>query len=130
MRPLISPCRAAGRGCTTVLLAVGLLLACGARAAGDARGATYRQWLAEMKGQPRGPFSAIRWYCKDGAQVDPQRGDCTEHGGGIQHGEWSARTRELRAAGYRVGNLVATFEAPPGDSGPLQQLLIERFLVG
>jgi len=27
----------------------------------------YRQWIVEMKDSARGPFSGIKWYCKDGS---------------------------------------------------------------
>ncbi len=87
-----------------------------------------------MKDHPRGPFRRIRWFCADGAVLPPRGAGCAEHGGGIQHGEWSETTLELRAAGYRIGNVLAELE--PADyvgedarRDELAQILIERFLI-
>ena len=57
----------------------------------------YRQWIVDMKHQPRGPFSRLRWYCNDGTVLPPKEYACESHGGGHQHGEWSERTQKLRA---------------------------------
>jgi len=46
----------------------------------------YQSWLE----QPRGPFSRIRWFCSDGTILPPKAYACTPHGGGFQHGQWSA----------------------------------------
>jgi hypothetical protein len=41
-------------------------------AAADAEtGVKYRQWIMEMKTAERGPFSRLRWFCKDGAVLPP-----------------------------------------------------------
>ena len=53
-------------------------------------------WIEEMKQSPQGPFGGIGWFCVDGAVLGPRAG-CSAHGGGIQHGTWSERTRQLRA---------------------------------
>jgi hypothetical protein len=94
----------------------------------------YRAWLEEMREQPRGPFSRVLWYCRDGTVLPPKAYACRPHGGGFQHGEWSARTRELRERGYRVATLLAGSDpqallAAPDFEDFLGQLLIEKFLV-
>jgi len=96
---------------------------------------TYRQWITDMKAQPRGPFTRLRWFCNDGSVLPPQAYACKDHGGGHQHGEWSERTRELRAQGYQIANLLAGIDAAqttaqPGFDDRYAQLLIERYLIG
>ncbi len=95
---------------------------------------TARDWVQQMKLQSRGPFQAIRWFCADGAVLPPGPAACGPHGGGFQHGQWSAHTLQVRAAGYPVANLLA--DLPPEEvSGPLAEpdllsiLLLEKFLV-
>jgi hypothetical protein len=105
-----------------------------AAAADTETGAKYRQWIMEMKTAERGPFSRLRWFCKDGAVLPPQPYGCAEHEGGHQHGEWSERTRELRASGYQIANILAgidaaAFTAQADFLDIYNQLLIERFLV-
>jgi Pyruvate phosphate dikinase, AMP/ATP-binding domain len=97
-------------------------------------GAKYRQWIMEMKTAERGPFSRLRWFCKDGAILPPQPFGCAEHEGGHQHGEWSEKTRQLRADGYQIANVLAGVDAAALTMQPdfldvYSQLLIERFLV-
>ncbi len=94
----------------------------------------YREWIQEMKEAPRGPFARLRWFCKDGTVLPPKAYACENHGGGYQHGEWSERTRELRAKGYKVANLLAgldpeTLTARPDFLDSYAQLLVERFLI-
>jgi len=96
--------------------------------------AKYRQWIIGMKTAERGPFSRLRWFCKDGVVLPPQPYGCAEHEGGYQHGEWSEKTRELRAKGYHIANILAgidaaAFTAQPDFLDIYNQLLIERFLV-
>ena len=96
--------------------------------------ATYRDWIVAMKSSERGPFSQIRWFCNDGSVLPPKAYACQNHGGGHQHGEWSDRTRTLRADGYLVGNLLAginsdSFLNDPAAREQLASLLIERFLI-
>jgi hypothetical protein len=93
-----------------------------------------RQWVDEMKSAPRGPFWRIRWFCADGTILPPEPYACRPHGGGVQHGEWSERTRAIRDQGYLIATLLADLE--PGDfTGPdarldeLRQILLERFLI-
>ena len=88
-----------------------------------------------MKAAERGPFSRIRWFCKDGAQLPPTPSACVSHGGGWQHGEWSAKTTALRAEGFLVANVLAGLDvdaevAEPDFPEAYAQILVERFLVG
>jgi len=115
-----------------------LLLPVVVLAAGDVANepssAVYRQWIAAMKQAQRGPFSRIRWFCKDGEVLPPRSYGCREHGGGSQHGEWNAHTRELRRQGYLIANVLSDlpqeyFQQQPEDSDRLNQILIEQFLI-
>ncbi|MGD2056002.1 MAG: PEP/pyruvate-binding domain-containing protein [Gammaproteobacteria bacterium] len=94
----------------------------------------YRQWIAAMKTQPRGPFRELRWFCNDGTVLPPQAFACKEHGGGYQHGLWDERTRTLRQDGYRIASLLAGIDPEELLSRPdildtYNQLLIEKFLI-
>lgn len=96
--------------------------------------AKYRQWIVEMKEAPRGPFSNVKWYCKDGTVFPPTEYACAKRGGGVQHGEWSERTKELRSQGYKVATLLAGIDAPKAVAAPdfadsYAQLLVEKFLI-
>jgi hypothetical protein len=94
----------------------------------------YREWIEDMKTQPRGPFKELRWFCKDGSVFPPREYACREHGGGYQHGVWNDQTVTLRDAGYLIANLLAGFDpeaaiARPGFIDLYNQLLIEKFLL-
>jgi hypothetical protein len=96
--------------------------------------AQYRQWIEAMKEAPRGPFVAIKWFCKDGRVLPPKDFACAKKGEGWQHGEWSDRTKELRARGYRVATLLAGIDAGRAVAEPdfpdaFAQLLVEKFLI-
>jgi len=102
--------------------------------AGTDTATQYRQWIREMKSAERGPFSRLRWFCRDGAVLPPQPYGCAEHEGGHQHGEWSDKTRALRADGYLIANILAGVDAAALTTQPdfldlYDQLLIERFLI-
>ena len=95
---------------------------------------TLRSWIQQMKEQPRGPFSAVRWYCADGVVLEPAAFGCEAHGGGFQHGQWSERTRQIQAAGYPIANILAGLKpenvtGPAADPDFLSFLLLEKFLV-
>ncbi len=95
----------------------------------------YRQWIEEMKANPRGPFSRLRWFCNDGTLHPPKPYPCAERGGGHQHGEWSERTKKLRSKGYKVANLLAGLDAKAFVGGPdfldtYHQILVEKYLIG
>jgi len=124
---------------STRLLLILLLAAANVQSAVAATAAAdgieqYRQWIRDMKTAERGPFVRLRWFCKDGTVLPPQPYGCADHEGGHQHGEWSDRTRTLRADGYLVANLLAGVDAAalvtqPGFIDLYDQLLIERFLI-
>jgi len=105
-------------------------------AAADAPSAsTMRGWVEAMKTSPRGPFERIRWFCKDGTIQPPKAYACRDHGGGVQHGEWTKRTLEMRQAGYEIANVFADldgerFVGANADIDALEQIVLERFLVG
>ena len=92
------------------------------------------RWIAEMKADPRGPFAAIRWFCKDGRMLPPDDYSCSRSGEGWQHGQWSDRTKQLRSQGYKVATLLAGVDAQEAVAAPdfpdtFTQLLIEKFLI-
>jgi len=129
MRPL-------RRGFACALIALGFaggaVAVTGHDAASDSS-VKYRQWIAQMKESARGPFSAIKWFCKDGRVLAPKDYSCARRGQGWQHGEWSDRTKELRAHGYKVATLLAGVDAASAVSAPdfadtYAQLLVEKFL--
>jgi len=102
---------------------------------GTDKTAEYGQWIAQMKASDRGPFSAIRWFCKDGRVLQPKDYACAAKGEGWQHGEWSDRTKQLRSDGYKVANVLAGIDARQAIATPdfpdtYAQLLVEKFLVG
>jgi hypothetical protein len=95
---------------------------------------TAARWIAQMKDSRKGPFSRIRWYCRDGSVLPPEPYACTEHGGGVQHGELNERVRALRANGYLIGNVLASVDpealtVSTNGVAALKQILLERFLV-
>ncbi len=98
----------------------------------DNDNAELRAWIGAMKTETRGPFARIRWFCNDGTVLPPKSYGCREHGGGRQHGEWSERTRQIRADGFAIANVfseVATAEVLSSDDYLLQQMLLEQFLI-
>lgn len=95
---------------------------------------TMRSWVQAMKKSPRGPFKHIRWFCNDGTVQPPQEYACREHGGGVQHGEWTQRVRTLRANGYYIANVFADvrpqeFTRDERHPAILKQMLLEQFLI-
>ncbi len=93
-----------------------------------------RSWIEDMKASERGPFRRIRWFCKDGAVLPPDPYACADHGGGSQHGEWTDRVKQLRAAGYMVANIYADLDvtaltADEHYPDTLNQMIIEQFLI-
>ncbi len=96
--------------------------------------AVLRSWVEEMKSSERGPFQVIRWFCNDGTVHPARPYPCTERGGGVQHGEWNARVKEMREGGYQVANVLSTlpverYAGSAPDIDGLGQMLIERFLM-
>jgi len=95
---------------------------------------TLRTWIQEMKQSPRGPFQRIRWFCNDGTIHPPNPYPCGDRGGGRQHGEWSDRTKILRAQGYYIANVLADidprdFVSQQNYEEILKQIILEQFLV-
>jgi len=93
-----------------------------------------RLWLEEMKESERGPFQIIRWFCNDGTVHPARPYPCAERGGGVQHGEWNARIKQMREGGYQIANVLSTLSPEPflgsePDFEGLGQILIERFLM-
>ena len=94
----------------------------------------YQRLVQEMKTEARGPFSRLRWFCNDGSVLAPKAYACVERGGGRQHGQWSENTRQLREAGYLIGNVIAATDAERvakdySPVGVLQAILVEKFLI-
>ncbi|RLA09622.1 MAG: hypothetical protein DRQ54_02165 [Gammaproteobacteria bacterium] len=99
----------------------------------DENAQQYQQWIVEMKDADRGPFKQIRWFCNDGRVLPPKAYACGE-GGGQQHGQWSARTLELREQGYKIANFLAGIDGPivikeANFNDSYNQTLIEKYLV-
>jgi len=96
--------------------------------------AQLRVMIEHMKSSLHGPFSRIRWFCADGSILPPEEGACSEHGGGVQHGEWNSATRAIRAQGYLVATLLTdlntlSFVGAYPQLDTLRQVLLEQFLV-
>ncbi len=97
----------------------------------------YRLWVETMKTAERGPFSRIRWFCADGSVLPPKAYACGSRGGGVQHGEWSDKTKTLRAEGYYIANTLAGLDHKDAQSwlaeqnfvDQYNQLLLEKFLL-
>lgn len=100
--------------------------------------AEYKNWVAQMKQAPRGPFHGIRWFCKDGVILLPRDYSCGVHGGGVQHGQRTSKAKKMRASGYQLANVYADFTNKKSKRffrskkwrDDFGQLLIERFLIG
>jgi len=93
-----------------------------------------RDWIGQMKKASRGPFVRIRWFCLDGSVLPPTEGACSNHGGGVQHGEWNAHTRAIRDQGYLVATLLTdlntlNFVGAYPRLDDLRQVLLEQFLI-
>jgi hypothetical protein len=118
----------------SALASLPILAATGAAAAELPPPGALRSWILEMKASPKGPFDAIRWYCHDGSVHPARPYPCEKRGGGIQHGDWSARAQALRDGGYPIANLLAELEPADfvgegADLDTLRAVLVERFLV-
>lgn len=96
--------------------------------------ATLRSWIQAMKKAPRGPFKQIRWFCRDGTIKPPKEYACKDHGGGVQHGEWTDRVKTLRENGYYIANVFASidpqkFLQEPQHPEIIKQMILEQFLI-
>lgn len=113
------------------------LLALLALAANAAQAQTWpqqqmRQWVLEMREQPRGPFRRLRWFCADGTVLPPQPYACEGHGGGRQHGELNETARRIREAGFQFATVLAAADPTSllqRGAPRLKQVLLERYLV-
>ncbi len=93
-----------------------------------------RRLVEAMKLAERGPYSRLRWYCKDGTVLPPVPYGCRDHGGGRQHGEYSPERQRLAQLGWSVGTVVAALDWEElWDAGRrhqrLRELPLERSLV-
>ncbi len=96
--------------------------------------AEVRAAIEAMKGQDRGPFLRIQWYCADGTVHVPPGTPCRERGGGVQHAAHSASAQRLAALGYGVGTILQSMDytafADSARAGyRLRELVLERYLV-
>ena len=94
----------------------------------------WRHWIQDMKISQRGPFNGINWFCNDGTIQPPEPYSCRDHGGGVQHGDWSSHTKTLRSNGYYIANILAGIDADdfirrPGFESILKQMILEQFLI-
>jgi len=94
---------------------------------------TVRDALAEMKLRERGPFERLRWFCADGTVLPPQPYACREHGGGRQHGEYTATATQLHELGFHVGPVLSAidweaFYDLANSHYYLRELVLQRFL--
>ncbi len=94
----------------------------------------YGSWVKEMKESPRGPFLRIRWFCNDGSILEPKEYACVDHGGGVQHGEWTDKTKTIRSNGYFIANIFADIQSDVFIKNPdyrniLKQMILEQFLI-
>ena len=87
-----------------------------------------------MKADPRGPFAAIRWFCKDGRVLPPNDYACAERGSG-RAARRVERPHEAAAfAGLQGRHVLAGVDAQKAVAAPdfpdtFAQLLIEKFLI-
>jgi hypothetical protein len=119
---------------SSVLGSVGEFTSPGGAGAGADPAVQYRKWIADMKENPRGPFSSIKWFCRDGRVLGPKDYACAKKGEGWQHGEWSEPTKQLRSKGYKVATLLAGVDAGKALAAEdfpetYGQLMVEKFLV-
>lgn len=96
--------------------------------------ATFKSWVQAMKTSPRGPFSRIQWFCKDGSVLPPRPYACQERGGGVQHGEWTFEVKTMREKGYFIATVYADldpalFMEKSEYLGMLRQMILEQFLI-
>ncbi len=93
-----------------------------------------RALVTAMRAGERGPYSRLRWYCKDGTVHPPTPYACAERGGGRQHGEYSPQRQRLAELGWSVGTVVAALGWDELWDGQrrhqrLRELPLERYLV-
>ncbi len=89
--------------------------------------------IASFKGNPKGPYFQIRWYCNDGSVHPPADLPCKPRGGGFQHAELSAAARQLAAWNLDLGVILVAldfekFFDAKRDHHLLKQLVLEKYL--
>jgi len=94
---------------------------------------TVRAALEGMKLRERGPYERLRWFCADGTVLPPQPYACREHGGGRQHGEYTAEAMRLHELGFHVGPVLAALEWEAfydlaNSHYYVRELVLQRFL--
>ena len=88
-----------------------------------------------MKESPRGPFSAIKWFCKDGRVLAPQRLRLLPRrarAGSTANGATARSSCDRRATRSPTCSRASTRSkavARPGFADAYAQLLIEKFLI-
>ncbi|MDX1515653.1 MAG: PEP/pyruvate-binding domain-containing protein [Woeseiaceae bacterium] len=93
-----------------------------------------RRIVQEMLQSQRGPYSRIRWYCRDGSVLPPIPYACTERGGGLQYAEYSPARQRLAVLGWSVGTIFAplTFDElfhSQERQQRLREIPLERYLI-
>ena len=96
--------------------------------------APFQSWIEQMKTAPRGPFARLRWFCSDGTVQTPEAYACKDHGGGVQHGEWTDHVKTLRGLEYYIANVYAdlisnTVTKNPHHFDIVKQMILEQFLI-
>lgn len=114
------------------LLGLGVGVAWGAEA--PASKPDLRPRIEAMKANQRGPFEAIRWFCKDGQVLPPKPSACKPFGGGEQYGVWTPEVKALREQGYYLANILAEIDTEAflnreDRYAILGQILVEQFLI-
>ncbi len=72
----------------------------------DAQKAEVKRLFSLIQKDPRGPFGAIQWYCKDGRVLPPAGTPCGRQAG-FQHAAPSDAARKLEAFDYRLARFLA-----------------------
>lgn len=90
------------RSCVAAVIALALAPTAGAQAPESER---IRSLVERLRGDRRGPFQAIRWFCPDGSVLPPQE-RCAEPGG-FQHGMLKPEVRALDERGIHLGPVLA-----------------------
>ena len=89
--------------------------------------------IEAMKRNERGPYSRIRWFCKDGSVHPPAPYVCAKRGGGYQYAEYSDARARLVELGWHVGTVYAAlgweeFWGTDTRHLRLRELPLERYL--
>ena len=99
----------------------------------DAQAREARRLMDEIRGNPRGPYGQIRWYCDDGRVLPPQGTPCRP-GRGYQHAEPSASARKLELLNIDIAHFLSgmSFEEfldAPRNYYWLRQMVLIDYLV-